>query len=74
MMSAALTSPLRLALLLPWALLAACTTTEPTPLDGTCAVDDSLTASCNTSPDGGAPIASAWWATPAPAPDCGPTS
>lgn len=56
-MSAALTSPLRLALLLPWALLAACTSTEPTPLDGTCAVDDSLTASCNTSPDGGAPIA-----------------
>jgi hypothetical protein len=39
----------------PGALLAACTTTGPQPLDGTCMVDDMMTASCNAvSPDAGA--------------------
>jgi hypothetical protein len=52
-------SPRRLAWLLPCAVLAACTTNEQPLLEGTCAVDDTLTASCNntSSPDGGVPLA-----------------
>jgi hypothetical protein len=43
--------------LLLCAFLAACTTTGEQPPAGTCAVDDALTATCNVSPDGGAPLA-----------------
>jgi hypothetical protein len=43
----------RLVWLLPCAFLAACTTTTAEPLEGTCIVDDTLTASCNDTPDGG---------------------
>jgi hypothetical protein len=52
---AALMSLRRLAWLAPGALLAACTTSAGRPLEGTCAVDDNMTAACNAvPPDAGA--------------------
>lgn len=56
-MSVELMSLRRLAALLPCVLLTACPANETTSLQGTCTVDDSITATCNTAPDGGAPVA-----------------
>jgi hypothetical protein len=39
--------------LLPCVFFLSCVTTNGEPLSGTCAVDDTLTASCNVAPDGG---------------------
>jgi hypothetical protein len=51
----ALMSARRIAFLVPWLLLGACTTNTETP-NGSCQLDDAITASCNsTSADGGAP-------------------
>jgi hypothetical protein len=47
----------RLGLIAPCLLFAACSTTTEPALEGTCAIDDNVTPTCNTNPDGGAPVA-----------------